>query len=601
MYSFDLKNVVPSKGLTCLFAKATNDESTLWHKRLGHINFKTMNKLVKGNLVRGLPSKIFENDRTCVACQKGKQHKATCKSKLVNSVSQPLQILHMDLFGSTFVKSIIGKMYCLVVTDDYSRFSWVFFLAKKDETSRILKDFITGIENQLNHKVKIIRFDNGTDFKNYEINQFCGIKGIKREFSNSRTPQQNGVAERKNRTFIEAARTMLADSLLPIPFWAEAVNTAYYVQNRVLVTKPHNKTPYELLIGKFDGKVDEGFLAGYSINSKAFRVFNNRTRKVEENLHVNFLENKPNVAGNGPEWLFDIDSLTNYMNYQPVNAGNRTNGYAGSETNSDAGQAGKEKVSDQEYILLPLLHTSSYVPLSSEEAESSPNNDAGATQQPSCDEGGKTDDLESLDQQVKIGDDAENINSTNNINTARITVNVAGDKDGNFHSTNDKLVFSTPITVNAASSSFGHPDALEDHSKMTNLEETRIFDDAYDDRDEEPKKVTQALEDEGWVEAMQEELLQFKLLNVWTLVDLPYGKKAIGTKWVFKNKKDQRGIVCNGGELVVVVVVMVGVVPVLVSGVCGGGVCGGSLGNVCDRLQNMSIVRMYIKKGKQKS
>ncbi|GKB15703.1 putative ribonuclease H-like domain-containing protein [Tanacetum coccineum] len=138
MYSFDLKNVVPSGGLTCLFAKATIDESNLWHRRLGHINFKTMNKLVRGNLVRGLPSKIFENDHTCVACQKGKQHKASCKTKLVSSISQPLQMLHMDLFGPTFVKSLNKKMYCLVVTDDFSRFSWVFFLASKDETRGIL-------------------------------------------------------------------------------------------------------------------------------------------------------------------------------------------------------------------------------------------------------------------------------------------------------------------------------------------------------------------------------------------------------------------------------------------------------------------------------
>nr|GFA16361.1 retrovirus-related Pol polyprotein from transposon TNT 1-94 [Tanacetum cinerariifolium] len=137
--------------------------------------------------------------------------------------------------------------------------------------------------------------------------QFCGMKGIKREFSVPRTPQQNHIAERKNRTLIEAAKTMLADSLLPIPFWAEAVNTACYVQNRVLVTKAQNKTPYELLhgrtpsigfirpfgclvtilntldsLGKFDGKVDEGFLVGYFVSSKAFRVFNSRTRIVQE-------------------------------------------------------------------------------------------------------------------------------------------------------------------------------------------------------------------------------------------------------------------------------------------------------------------------------
>ncbi|GJV73049.1 putative ribonuclease H-like domain-containing protein [Tanacetum coccineum] len=123
MYSVDLKNIVPKGGLTCLFAKATSDESKLWHRRLGHLNFKTMNKLVKGNLVRGLPSKLFENDQTCVACQKGKQHRASCKSKTENSISLPLHLLHMDLFGPTFVKSLKKKMYCLVVTDDYSRFT----------------------------------------------------------------------------------------------------------------------------------------------------------------------------------------------------------------------------------------------------------------------------------------------------------------------------------------------------------------------------------------------------------------------------------------------------------------------------------------------
>ncbi|GKE35220.1 putative ribonuclease H-like domain-containing protein, partial [Tanacetum coccineum] len=111
MYSFDLKNVVPSGGLTCLFAKATIDESNLWHRRLSHINFKTMNKLVRGNLVRGLLSKLFENNHTCVAFQKGKQHKASCKTKLVSSISQPLQMLHMDLFGPTSIRSINHKTY----------------------------------------------------------------------------------------------------------------------------------------------------------------------------------------------------------------------------------------------------------------------------------------------------------------------------------------------------------------------------------------------------------------------------------------------------------------------------------------------------------
>nr|GEU98066.1 hypothetical protein [Tanacetum cinerariifolium] len=314
---YDLRNVAPSGGLTCLFAKVTLDESNLWHRRLGHINFKTMNKLVRGNLVRGLLSKIFENDHTCVACQKGKQHKAYCKTKT-------------------------------------------------DETSGILKAFIIGIENLIDHKVKIIRLDNGIEFKNRQMNQFCEMKGIKREFSVARTPQQNSVAVRKNRTLIEAIMTMLADSKLPTTFWAEAVNTACYVQNRVLVIKPHNKTPYELFLGrkptlsfmrlfgcpvtilytcdhlgKFDGKANEGFFVGYTTYSKAFRVFNTRTKIVEENLHITFLENKPNVAGIGPNWMFDIDSLTMSMNYQPVFPRNQTNGNAGTKANIDAVQAEK--------------------------------------------------------------------------------------------------------------------------------------------------------------------------------------------------------------------------------------------------------------------
>ncbi|GJX24824.1 ribonuclease H-like domain-containing protein [Tanacetum coccineum] len=282
MYSVDLKNFVPQECLTYLFAKATPDESKLWHRRLGHVNFKTINKLVRRNLVRSLPSKLFEINQTCVACQKGKQHRAS-----------------------------------------YLR-------------------------------VKVIRCDNGTEFKNRVMTQFCEIKGIKREFSVARTLQQNGVAERKNRTLIKAARTMLADSKFPTTFWAEAVNTACYVQNKVLVIKPHNKTPYELFLGKFDGKADEGFFVGYSTNSKAYRVFNSRTRIVEENLHVKFSENIPNIAGSGPNWIFDIDALTKSTNYKPITKGNRSNGNAGTKECDTACKARTETIPGKDYILLPL-------------------------------------------------------------------------------------------------------------------------------------------------------------------------------------------------------------------------------------------------------
>ncbi|GJZ56609.1 putative ribonuclease H-like domain-containing protein [Tanacetum coccineum] len=556
IYSVDLKNIVPKGGLTCLFAKATSNESKLWHRRLGHLNFKTMNNLSKGNLVRGLPSKLFENDQTCVACQKKKQHRASCKSKTENSISLPLHLLHMDLFGPTFVKSLMKKMYCLVVIDDYSRFTWVFFLATKDETSGILKSFITGIENLVDHK-----------------------KGILRQFSIARTPQQNGVAERRNRTLIEAARTMLADSKLPTTFWAEAVNTACYVQNRVLVVKPHNKTPYELFhgrtptlsfmrpfgcpvtilntidhLGKFNGKANEGFFVGYSLNSKAFRVFNSRTRIVEQNLHIRFSKSIPNVVGSGPDWLFDIDALTRTMNYEPIVVGTQSNDFA-----------------DQK---------------SSQDDES----------KPSSDDRRKVDEDPRKESKCNDQEKKDNVNSTNNVNVAGTNkVNVVGTKtsielpvDLNMPALEDYSIFDfssddqddvaeadmnnldTTIQVSPNPTTRIHKDHpldqvigdlqsatqtrkmsknLKEHGFVSTIQQRTNHKDLQNClfacflSQEEPKKVIHALKDPSWIEAMQEELLQFKLQEVWTLVDLPNGKRAIGTKWVFRNKKDERGIV----------------------------------------------------------
>ncbi|GKE89985.1 putative ribonuclease H-like domain-containing protein [Tanacetum coccineum] len=199
------------------------------------------------------------------------------------------------------------------------------------------------------------------------MNQFCEMKGIKREFSVAKTPQQNGIAERKNRILLEATITMLVDSKFPTTFWAESVNTACYVLKRVLNIKPHNKTPYELIrrrpplidfmkpfgcpvtilntkdhLGKFDEKSDEGYFVGYYVVSKAMRVFNKRTKIVEETLNIRFLENAPNVKGNGPDWLFDVDSLTISMNYVPVVAGNQTNGIAGKRDNIVADPKNRE-------------------------------------------------------------------------------------------------------------------------------------------------------------------------------------------------------------------------------------------------------------------
>nr|GEZ85452.1 retrovirus-related Pol polyprotein from transposon TNT 1-94 [Tanacetum cinerariifolium] len=345
------------------------------------------------------------------------------------------------------------------------------------------------------------------------------MKGINIEFSVARTPQQNRVAERKNKTLTEADRTMLADSLLPTTFWAEAINTACYARNRVLVTKPHNKTPYELLIGrspnldfmrpfgchvtilntsdhlgKFESKADEGFLVGYSVNSKAFRVFNSRTRKVEDNLHIKFLENKSNVAERGPEWLFDIDSLTKSMNYESVTAGNQTNDDAGIEINVNAGQAGQEKSSDHEYILLPFMPSNSPLSLSTQSSDDKDVNEVPGKEDEGVSKGSGIDDHERTNSILKI---------------------------------------------------------------MPSLEETIIFDDVFDDKEVGVKADTNNLELLTVVSPIpttrvhkdhpKEQIIGDLNLATQTRRMINFSKenavRAIGTKWVFRNKKDDRGIV----------------------------------------------------------
>ncbi|KAJ9538248.1 hypothetical protein OSB04_030981 [Centaurea solstitialis] len=462
VYCLDIEDASSLSSLNCLFSKASVSESSLWHRRMCHMNFKNMNLLVKNNLVRGLPAKEFSCDDHCVACLKGKQHKSSHKSKEVNTISSPLQLLHMDLFGPTNVMSIGKKSYCLVIVDDYSRFTWVYFLRTKDETS------------------------------------------IERQYSAPRTPQQNGVAERRNRTLIEAARTMLADSKLPITFWTEAVNTACYVQNRVLIVKSKGKTPYELFekkkpyigflkpfgcpcsildtkthLGKFDSKFDDGFLVGYSSQSKALRVFNNSTRIIEESDNVKCNENTPNIPGSGPNWLFDIDSLTNSLNMSSaVITGSDTEQIQETSPPFQKEPENVEKSDDQQTEETSLSDNIEVIPASDEGPQ--------------------------WDQEPKVND-------------SNLGVDLPEEP---LHLTRTQK---------------NHPPSLvigDIQSPMITRKQSRALTDPHSGMiyvflsQTEPKKAHDAMKDPSWIEAMQEELLQFVLQHVWDLVDLPRGHRG---------------------------------------------------------------------------
>nr|GEX77368.1 hypothetical protein [Tanacetum cinerariifolium] len=374
-----------------------------------------------------------------------------------------------------------------------------------------------------------------------------GMKVIKREFSVARTPQQNGIAERKNRTLIEAARTMLADPLLPILFWAEAVNTACYVQNRVLVTKPHNKIPYELLLGKFDGKADEGFLVGYSVNSKAFRVFNSRTRIVQETLHINFLENQPNVAASGPTWIFNIDTLTKSMNYQPVSAENQPNSSACIQQHFDADKVGEGN--GQQYVLFPLWSIGSKDPQNTDvdttfevkepesEVHVSPSSSTKIKKHDdktkreakgkTCGKSSYVDpshypddpDMPALED-ITYSNDEEDVGAEADFSNLETNINVSTIPTTRVHK--DHPVTKIISDLSSAPQTRSMTRMVKEQGGLTQINNDDFYTCMFACflSQEEPKRIHQALKDPSWIEAIQEELLQFKMQKVWVLVDL---------------------------------------------------------------------------------
>ncbi|GJZ70105.1 putative ribonuclease H-like domain-containing protein [Tanacetum coccineum] len=425
----------------------------------------------------------------------------------------------------------------------------------------------------------------------------------KREFSVARTLQQNGVAERKNRTLIEAARTMLVNSKLPTTFWTEAVNTACYVLNRFLIIKPHNKTPYELIRGR-PLLIDFMKPFRYFVVSKALRVFNKRTRIVKETINIKFLENAPNVKGNGPDWLFDVDSLTISMNYVPVVAGNQTNGIAGNRDNIVAGQTKKKIEPEQEYILIPLCITDPSIAQDPKDREvNAGKKDIEMDESRVSDNDGKDEQATRSESERIIQKEMQNehINSTNSINTVSTHVSTDGPSFANATPSSSINDVGTPdSTANAFEehlferfSPFKNASTLPHVLNVSPMHDIGIFGNAYDDEDVEeevdmnnvvssytvpdapftkflkdhPKDqvigslktpvqtrhMTNINDEHGLISSVHKlrRTNHKDFQNFWTFVDLPRDKWAIGTKLVFINKKDERGIVVKNKAILV--------------------------------------------------
>ncbi|GJS04303.1 retrovirus-related pol polyprotein from transposon TNT 1-94 [Tanacetum coccineum] len=256
LYTISLDDMLKTS-LICLLSKASKTKSWLWHHRLSHLNFGTLNKLGKDGLARGIIKLKFKKDHLCSACALGNSKKSSHQPKAEDTNQEKLYLLHMDLCSLMRVESINRKKYILVIVDDYSRFTWVKFMRSKDEAPDAIIKCIKNIQVHLNATFRNVRTYNGNEFVNQTLREFYENVGITHQTSVAHTPQQNGVVKRQNRTLVEAARTMLIFSKAPLFLWAEAINIACYTQNRSLIYLRYNKTQYELM---HDNKPDLSFL-----------------------------------------------------------------------------------------------------------------------------------------------------------------------------------------------------------------------------------------------------------------------------------------------------------------------------------------------------
>ncbi|KAJ9540465.1 hypothetical protein OSB04_026971 [Centaurea solstitialis] len=545
LYAIDFQ-ALQCKEKICLLSKASKEDSWLWHHRLSHQNFKDMHKLVSKELLVGMPELRLGKDALCPACAHGKMKRSSHTAKVDTSCRHPLDMIHMDLCGPMRVQSINGKKYILVLIDEYSRYTWVEFLRAKSEAVSKIIVFIKRVQRFLNRKIKKLQSDNGTEFRNAKLQSFLEDIGISHNFSAVRTPQQNGVVERKNRTLVEAARSMMAHS-------ARVGKTAYEIINR---RKPNidflcvfGCRCYVLKdredLGKFDKKSDEGLFLGYSLTSRTYRVYNTRTRCVIESDNVKFDEKSSMTLG---QLHLELGQTSNA---QPRATSNQPEPFSNSAT----------PISSTNFLVEDIFTDVDLADFENPKlaARPSPSQSMDASVEPIADE-------EHPDSSSAIESPTEPIPEEHTPEDLQLppvqetTQDIVPDQSTALVDAFDV----EPLAV------YDEHDALNNRTKLEALPSTRSWtrhhpvsqiigdpDSGVQTRSAtqneaffasflsvvEPKKTKEALEDPDWITAMQEELLEFIRNNVWRLVPRPARKTIIDTKWLFRNKCDETGVV----------------------------------------------------------
>ncbi|GJU02572.1 retrovirus-related pol polyprotein from transposon TNT 1-94 [Tanacetum coccineum] len=568
LYSITLQDTSTPNPI-CLMAKATSSQAWLWHRRLSHLKFDTINLLSKYDIVSGLLKLKFVKDHLCSSCELGKAKRKSFKTKTTPSSKRRLQTLHMDLCGPMRVESFNGKKYVLVIIDDYSRYTWTRFLRSKDKTPEVLINFLTLVQRGLNAQVRTVRTDKGTKFLNKTLHAYFAMEGIEHQTSTARTPEQNGIVKRRNRTLVEAARTILSAAKVPLFFWAEAIATTCFTQNRSLIIPRHEKTPYHIINGrkssvkffhifgslcyivrdgekldKMKEKGDACIFVGYSTTSRAYRVYNKRTRLIVETIHVNFDE-LPQMASDHvssdpvpqcPTTALEQDSLSPGLQHQEnvpqtvetVTTSNELdllfspmfdellNGTPTVMSKSSAVTATDAPDQRQQQNITPSTQTTIVVDTYPLIIQSTP--------ETTC--------------------QAPSVTAIENIDQAELNVENAEVEENEFVN-----IFSTPVHGQGKTSS-RYVDSSNMHTFYQRHPSKNHWtrDHPLEQVIVNPSKSIRTrcrLETDGemYMFALTEELHQFDRLDVWELVDRPLCKNVINLKWLWKNKRDEENIV----------------------------------------------------------
>nr|GEW61835.1 hypothetical protein [Tanacetum cinerariifolium] len=545
-------------------AKVTSSQAWLWHRRLSHLNFDTINLLLKNDIVVGLPKLKFIKDHLCSSCELRKAKRKSFHTKTTPSSKRQFQLLHIDLCSPMRVENINGKRYVLVIVDDYSRYTWTHFLRSKDETPEVLIDFLRLVQRGLHAQVRIVRTDKGTKFLNTTLHAYFASEGILHQTSVAQTPKQNGVVERQNRTLVKAARTMLSATKVTLFFWAEAIATTCFTQNCSLIIHRHEKTPYHIIndrkpsvkfyhifgslcyiirygenLDKMKKEGDASIFVGYSTQLRAYRVYNKRTRVIVETIHVNFDE-LPQMA-------------SDHVSSDPGHKCQRTalehdSLSPGLQCQDNVTQEDKiVKMSNELDLLFSLMFDELLNGSNHVVSKSSAVTTADAPNQRQQQNTTPLNTQSTSDPTCQVLTQAPTVTSTENINQAEMIAENAQVADDEFIN-----IFYTPIQDRGETSS-RHVDLsnmrtfyqhyLSEHRWMKDhpLEQVignpsqsvRTRRQLESDGEKciflltmsrtEPKNITKAMADSAWIESIQEELYQFDRLDEEVYVNQPDG------------------------------------------------------------------------------